>query len=47
MTLVDIFEVLDLHISRADKAAEEISRIQLDVNTFDDFEAVKTIDTFL
>ena len=47
MTFVDIFKVLDLHISRADKAADEISRIQLDSNTFDDFEAVKTIDTFI
>lgn len=47
MTLADIYKILDLHISRADKAAEEISRIQLDVQIFDDFEAVKTIDTFI
>ncbi|MDA3898324.1 MAG: hypothetical protein PF482_19480 [Desulfobacteraceae bacterium] len=47
MTFSDIYKVLDLHFSRADKAADEISRIQLDAHTFDDFEAVKTIDTFI
>jgi len=47
MSIVDIYKVLDLHISRADKAAEEISRIQLSTNAFDNFETVKTFDTFI
>ncbi|MBC2713427.1 MAG: hypothetical protein HGJ94_21235 [Desulfosarcina sp.] len=47
MTIADIFKVLDLHLNRADKAVEEISRIQLDKHAFDDFEVVKTIDTFI
>ena len=47
MTIEDIFKVLDLHISRADKAAGEISQMQLDIHAFDNFETVKTIDTFI
>jgi len=47
MSIVDIYKVLDLHISRADKAVEEISRIQLSTNAFDNFETVKTFDTFI
>lgn len=47
MTFADIFKVLDLHFDRAGKAVEEISRIQLDKRIFDDFEAIKTIDTFI
>jgi len=47
MTIEDIYKILDLHISRADKAADEIGRIQLDQDVFNDFEVVKTIDTFI
>jgi len=47
MTIEDIYKILDLHISRADKAADEIGWIQLDQDVFNDFEVVKTIDTFI
>lgn len=47
MTFADIVKVLDLHFDRADKAVREISRIQLDRHIFDDFEAIKIVDTFI
>jgi len=47
MILEDIYKVLDLHFSRAGQATTEILRMQLNAQIFDDFEAVKTIDTFI
>jgi hypothetical protein len=47
MTISDIYKVLDLHFSRAERAAYEIHHIHLDVRNFSDFEAIKTIDTFI
>lgn len=47
MTISDVYKVLDLHFSRADRAANEIRRIHLDSRIFSDFEAIKTIDTFI
>ena len=47
MILADNLRVLDLHFKRADRVAAEIHRMPLDEHTFEDFEAVKTIDSFI
>jgi hypothetical protein len=47
MTLSDTLKSLELHFSRADKAVQEIGRMNLNRGSFDDFETVKTIDTFI
>jgi len=47
MILEDIYKVLDLHFNRAEQAIAEIRRIQLCTGIFNNFESVKTIDTFI
>jgi uncharacterized protein with HEPN domain len=47
MTISDIYEILDLHLSRANQAALEIDRLVLDAHVFESFESIKTIDTFI
>jgi len=47
MILEDIYKVLDLHFNRAEQAIAEIRGMQLGIGVFDDFESVKTIDTFI
>lgn len=47
MTISDVCNVLDLHFNRADRAAAEIIQIHLNAQAFDNFESIKTIDTFI
>jgi uncharacterized protein with HEPN domain len=47
MTIFDIYEILDLHLSRANQAALEIDHLVLDAHVFESFESIKTIDTFI
>ena len=46
MILEDTLKILELHFNRADRAVEEIKRLSLSEHVFNDFEAIKTIDTF-
>lgn len=47
MTIADIYEILDLHFNRANQAVQEIRQFRLDENIFNNFETIKTIDTFI
>ena len=43
----DIYDVLDMHFGRAEQAALEIRELDFDSISFDNFEMVKTFDSFI
>lgn len=47
MTLSEACKGLELHFTRASQAAEEIKKLDIDTVSFESFEVVKTIDTFV
>ncbi|VEN74531.1 conserved hypothetical protein [Candidatus Desulfarcum epimagneticum] len=47
MIETDIYDVLNMHFSRADQAVLEIREFDFNSIRFDNFEVVKTFDTFI